>query len=200
MSRLKKRNLCECGCGQEIRLGNRFIHGHNRTIKENHKNRVVGVCKRCGWLYEIRIGHPRADINNRVEQHHLIMEDYLERYLEPGEIVHHCNEIRDDNRIENLELMLHGKHTSLHHLGSKHTKEAKQKMSIAKIGKVSNRKGKICSEETKRKISQSKKGKKINHKGFVSEETRKKISETLKLKSLIKKERTENVYKQKDKL
>jgi hypothetical protein len=37
-------------------------------------------------------------------QHVLVMEDHLKRSLFPGETVHHLNGVRDDNRLENLEL------------------------------------------------------------------------------------------------
>lgn len=64
---------------------------------------------------------------------------------------------RDDNRIENLELMLHGEHTRMHHLGRKASIETRQKQREAKLGKPGNRKGTFASEESKEKNRVAKK-------------------------------------------
>lgn len=76
------------------------IVGHS-TMCVTH--RIHGVDWVPGQVNRWKNRHGYIMINGKPE-HRIVMENYLGRPLTKGETVHHKNGIRDDNRLENLEL------------------------------------------------------------------------------------------------
>lgn len=80
-----------------------------------------------GYVYEYARSHPFAS-RGRVFQHRLVMESMMvgvpghpflieiegKRYLKPGIDVHHKNEVKDDNRPENLIACTKAAHKDMH--------------------------------------------------------------------------------------
>lgn len=60
--------------------------------------------------------HPYANQHGCVPEHRLVMEKKIKRFLKPSEVVHHINEIKNDNRPENLQLFKNTGYHLNHHL------------------------------------------------------------------------------------
>lgn len=85
-------------------------------VGEKHFQWRGGKYKTGGYIYVYKPDHPQAKRNKRhyVAEHRLVMEEHLGRYLESYEVIHHKNGVRDDNRLENLQLMTKREHDKHH--------------------------------------------------------------------------------------
>jgi hypothetical protein len=92
-----------------------------KKISDSRKGRVLKPSKygghlrdRNGYVYVYCPSHPHSSADGYVMEHRLVMESYIGRYLDKDEAVHHKNGKRNDNRIENLQLMTCKEHASYH--------------------------------------------------------------------------------------
>jgi hypothetical protein len=122
--------FCWCECGAMTTISRNgvskfgWIAGEPRRYKRGHSRRHAsqrgeygepGTYKSSqGYIYKYAKWHPFANSAGYVFEHRLIMEDMLDRFLWPWEVVHHSNEKRDDNRPGNLMLMHASEHNTMH--------------------------------------------------------------------------------------
>lgn len=114
---------CLCTCGNERNVRSSALI-HNKTIscgcyvKELRKSAIGekstnwkgGRREQNGYILLKKNGHPNSDNAGYIAEHRFVMSEYMGRKLEDYELVHHKNGIRNDNRLENLELLTYANH------------------------------------------------------------------------------------------
>lgn len=126
ISRINKTKYCSKICASsseefkdKIRQANktykhRFKQGHNPWNKGKQWKEMSGknhplwkggqIATKDKYIKILIKGHPRADCYGYVLRSHIVVEKAIGRYLELGEVVHHINHNRIDDRLENLYL------------------------------------------------------------------------------------------------
>jgi hypothetical protein len=106
---------CACGCGEptarkgQTRTWNRFITGHHQRVQPTGEDAYRwkgGETREKGYVMLFRPDHHRAQRGTGyVRRCIVVAEQKVGRPLRPGEVVHHLNQRRDDDRPENLEVL-----------------------------------------------------------------------------------------------
>lgn len=166
----RKPPLCTCGCGE-------FVTRHYRGKKWNKyiKDHNGKGCSNGKWKGGLTIGERGYILINiegkRVRRCRYVMELHLGRKLTRKEVVHHINEIRDDDTIENLQLFAtQAEHVAFHLKGKPRPRSVCEKIS-------KSQKGKTVALETKVKISNTLKGNTIWAGKKHTDESKRKMSE-----------------------
>ena len=84
--------------------------------RENSHSWKGGEINRLGYVSVLQPNHPFCDRQGYVKRSRITVEKHLCRYLLPNEVVHHRNEIKDDDRVENLIVFIsNSAHIRFHH-------------------------------------------------------------------------------------
>jgi len=108
---------CHCDCGNFVSVpSKRLLNGNTQScgclfievmkdrMGAKNPNWKGGRQIRFGYAFIIKHGHPGADCWGYVQEHRLVMEKKIGRYLNPGETVHHLDGNKLNNAPDNLNL------------------------------------------------------------------------------------------------
>jgi len=74
-----------------------------------HKSGYIKI-----WLSPENLFYSMTDCKGYLFEHRLVMAQHLNRCLQSWEIINHKNGVKNDNRLENLELTTQSKHLRQH--------------------------------------------------------------------------------------
>lgn len=66
-------------------------------------------------IVRVGVGHHLADVRGYAYEHRVVAEKSIGRRLEKGEMVHHINGVKTDNRPENLQVVRNNAEHLFHH-------------------------------------------------------------------------------------
>lgn len=161
---LERRNrrivwLCLCSCGnQAVITSKSLVNGDTRSCGCLHLESNIKNCAAAHTKYDRPLGSERfhqgyiliKTVDGWRKKSNVVLENFLGRRLQDDEVAHHCNRIKIDDDISNIELMLHGKHTILHNTGRNISKETRDKISQGnkKRSKIHGHRGiKLCEKD-----------------------------------------------------
>jgi hypothetical protein len=105
---------------REIRYSADYLDRHiaveTKLPKRSNHN---GWYKQHGYVKRLTNGHPYSDKRGYVMEHRLIVEENLGKILPKNIQIHHINGVRDDNRLENLQILDARDHAKEHDSGER---------------------------------------------------------------------------------
>lgn len=114
-SKAKDRRTCSISCSKVQRQYWMTGKGNHQYGLKGKKNSSWKSDRRISSLGYILVRHSSSTRSDGfVLEHILVMEQALGRKITAKECVHHKNGNRQDNPIENLELLLRRDHSALH--------------------------------------------------------------------------------------
>jgi hypothetical protein len=102
-------------------IGEHFISTVDEMLSGKGVKSFKGYEVSTGYILRKVKGHPMANSRGYYAEHRLVVEASINRILTKDEVVHHKNGVRDDNRLDNLDVISQSKHAKDHLRGMRNT-------------------------------------------------------------------------------